>query len=114
MSRKTSAPKTQVIRAYRLVERAPAVLLAQLLHHELCAAARRRHGAVRAFAAQHASLLSDIDVVRSGLHPRMINPTRRSELDSLLKTEAERSDKFKAMLQVWTGCFLDSSLRVWL
>ncbi|KAG1660824.1 hypothetical protein FOA52_010249 [Chlamydomonas sp. UWO 241] len=95
--------RTQVIRAYRLVERTPAVALAQLLSHELHATEARRRSTVRKFMKQHDELLAEVDVVRSGLHPRMINPMLRKELDSLLVTEASRSEKFGAMVTAFAG-----------
>lgn len=58
------------------MERTPAVALAQLLSHELQASERRRREAVSGFVREHDELLSEVEVVRSGIHPRMINPMR--------------------------------------
>ena len=67
--------RTQVIRAYRLVERTPPSALALLAQHELKAVAVRHRLLLKKYDGQRAELLQQVEVVRSGLHPRMTNPS---------------------------------------
>lgn len=67
--------RTQVIRAYRLVERTPASALALLTRHELKAVGVRHRSLLKKYDEQRSDILQQVEAVRSALHPRMTNPS---------------------------------------
>ncbi|KAL6762773.1 hypothetical protein V8C86DRAFT_3130507 [Haematococcus lacustris] len=91
--------RAQVIRAYRLVEHAPAVAMAALTQHEL-QAARAAQAAVRAqYRSQHARLVAQVEEQRRALHPTLAQPSGRSKLERLKAAEGQRAREFQQMLQ---------------
>lgn len=65
-----------MIRAYRLLERLPAVALALLCEHEVAAAAKGHEALVAGAEAQRAALLAAVEAHRGSLHPAMVQPSR--------------------------------------
>ena len=49
--------------------------LSLLLQHELAALGGRHRDLLKRYTARQEVLLTAVEVVRSGMHPRMVNPT---------------------------------------
>lgn len=68
--------ESQVIRAYRAMERLPAVALALLAEHEVGAVDEAHVGMVSELEMRRGALLKLVDVHRASLHPTMLLPAR--------------------------------------
>jgi hypothetical protein len=82
--------RVQVVRAHRLLERLPAAVAGALVQHLLDAAGAEHAALAGRHQAARAASVSELEANKRGLHPAMLYPSRRADLEALQAREAAR------------------------
>lgn len=94
---------TQAIRAHRLLERLPAAAFGALAAHLVTDAEGQHRDLTRSFESARAASVQLLESHKRRLHPEMLNPAHRSDLEELGSREVERQRAAAALTDRCVG-----------